>query len=76
MVCSVQGRLKKVRQVKSKVKSMLIIFIDIKVHKEFVLAGQTVNSAYYCDVLWRLHEDVRRLRPELWQQRELAVATQ
>jgi hypothetical protein len=49
MVCSVQGRLKKVRQVKSKVKSMLIIFIDIKVHKEFVLAGQTVNSAYYCD---------------------------
>jgi hypothetical protein len=44
---------KKVRQVKSKVKSMLIIFSDIKViaHKEIVLAGQTVNSAYYCDVL-------------------------
>jgi hypothetical protein len=31
---------------------MLIIFFDIKgiVHKEFVLAGQTVNSAYNCDV--------------------------
>jgi hypothetical protein len=29
---------------------MLIIFFDIKgiVYKEFVLAGQTVNSAYYC----------------------------
>jgi hypothetical protein len=28
-------------------------FFDIKdiVHKEFVLAGQTVNSTYYCDVL-------------------------
>jgi hypothetical protein len=37
---------------KSKVKSMLIIFCDIKgnVHKEFILAGQTVSSAYYCDV--------------------------
>jgi hypothetical protein len=51
---------------KSKVKSMLIIFFDIKgiVHKE----GQTVNSAYYCDVLWWLRENVRRLRAELWRQ--------
>jgi hypothetical protein len=33
----------KARQVMSKVKSMLIIFFDIKgiVHEEFVLAGQT-----------------------------------
>jgi hypothetical protein len=46
-------RLKKVRQVKSKVKRMLVIFFDIKgiVHEEFVLARQIVNSAYYCDVL-------------------------
>jgi hypothetical protein len=51
MACSVQGRPKMARQVKSRVKSMLIIFFDIMVivHKEFVLAGQTVNSAYYCD---------------------------
>jgi hypothetical protein len=43
-------RPKEVRQVKSKVKCMLIIFFDIKgiVHREFLLAGQTVNSAYYC----------------------------
>jgi hypothetical protein len=43
-------RLEKVRQVKSKFKSMLIIFFNIKriAHEEFVLAGQTVNSAYYC----------------------------
>jgi hypothetical protein len=29
-------------------------FFDIKgiVHKQFVLAGQTGNSAYYCEVLW------------------------
>jgi hypothetical protein len=40
-----------VRQVNRKVKSMLIIFFDIKgiVDKEIVLAGQAVNSAYYCD---------------------------
>jgi hypothetical protein len=56
--------------VKSKVKRMLIIFFDIKgtVHKEFVLAGQTVISAYYCDLLRRLPENVRRLHPKLrWQ---------
>jgi hypothetical protein len=41
---------------------------DIKgiVHKEFVLAGQTVNSAYYCNVLWRMRENVQRLQTELW----------
>jgi hypothetical protein len=46
-------RPKKARQVKSKVKCMLIIFFDIKgiIHKEFILAGQKVNSAYCCDVL-------------------------
>jgi hypothetical protein len=39
-------------QVMSKVKSMLTIFFDIKliVHNEYILAGQTVNFAYYCDV--------------------------
>jgi hypothetical protein len=40
-------RPKKAKQVKNKIKSMLFIFLDIKgiVHKEFVLAGQTVNFA-------------------------------
>jgi hypothetical protein len=44
---------KKARQVKSKVKSIFIAFFAIKgkVYKEFALAGQTVNSAYHCDVL-------------------------
>jgi hypothetical protein len=35
------------------------------VHKEFVLAGQTANSAYYCDGLWGMHKNMRRLCPEL-----------
>jgi hypothetical protein len=56
------------RQVKSKVKSMLIIFFHIKgiVREVLIQAGQTVNSAHYCVVLRRLHENVRRLRHELW----------
>jgi hypothetical protein len=35
-----------------KVKSMLVIFLDIKgiIYKKFVMAGRTVNSVYYCDV--------------------------
>jgi hypothetical protein len=40
-------------------------FFDITVHKEFVLTGQAVNSAYCCDVLQRLRENVLRHRPEL-----------
>jgi hypothetical protein len=51
MACSVQGRVKKERQLKNKVKSNAHRFFNIKgiVHKEFILAGQTVSSAYYCD---------------------------
>jgi hypothetical protein len=35
-------------------------FFDIKgtVHEEFFLAGQTVNSSYYCEVLRCLPENV------------------
>jgi hypothetical protein len=42
---------KRARQVKSKVKSMLIIFFHIKgtLHLEFIQAGQTVKSTYYCN---------------------------
>jgi hypothetical protein len=63
-------RPKKTRQAKSKVNGMPIIFFDIKeiVHKEFVLAGQSVNSAYYYDILRQMRENVRRHRPELWPQ--------
>jgi hypothetical protein len=42
-----------VRQVTNKFKSMPIIFFDIReiVHKEFILADQTVSSTYHCDIL-------------------------
>jgi hypothetical protein len=53
------------------VKSMFIISFETKgiVHKEFVLAGQAANSAYCCDILLRMPENVRRLRSELWRRK-------
>ena len=55
---------------KSNLKSMIITLFDIKgiVHKEFVPTGQTVISGFYCEVLRRLHEKVRRHRPQLWRE--------
>jgi hypothetical protein len=49
---------------------MLIIFFGMKgiVPKEFVLAGQSVNTAYCCDVSRQLREKVQRLCPKLLQQ--------
>jgi hypothetical protein len=52
---------------KSRVKTMLIVFFDAKgvVHKEFVPQGQTVNAAYYMDVLERLRKRVIRVRKNI-----------
>jgi len=46
----------------------LICFFDQKgiVHKEFVPTGQTVNAAFYVEVLKHLRENVRRKRPDQW----------
>jgi hypothetical protein len=57
---------------------MLIIFFDTKriVKMEFFLACKTANSAYYCKVLLRMHENVRRLHPELWRQKIAAASRQ
>jgi hypothetical protein len=63
-------RLRNARQANSKLKSILIIFLQIEiVPKEFLLAGQTINFVHYCDVLRRLRGNVRRLLPELWRQK-------
>ena len=46
---------------------MLIAFFDSHgvIHKEFVPPGQTVNAAFYEQVLKRLLQRIRRVRPEL-----------
>jgi len=48
---------------------MLICFFDQEgmVHREFVPPGVTVNADFYCNVLRRLRENVRRKRPQKWQ---------
>lgn len=61
-----EPRPKKVRQEKSKIKTMLICFYDSEgiVHKEFVPTGQTVNKEYYLEVLKRLLARITRVRPQ------------
>jgi len=58
---------KKSRLQKSKVKTVLIAFFDSYgiIHKEFVPAGQTVNSAFCEDVLKQLLWRIHRVQPEL-----------
>ena len=60
--------LKKAHEVHSNVKSMLIVSFDIQgiEHKEFVPPGQTVNGKFYCEVLKRLREGIRRKHPDKW----------
>ncbi|XP_043285125.1 histone-lysine N-methyltransferase SETMAR-like [Venturia canescens] len=63
-----EGRPLKVRATKSKIKTMFISFFDSHgiIHSEFVPTGQTVNAAFYKDVLDRLLKRIRRIRPELY----------
>ncbi|GFW68623.1 mariner Mos1 transposase [Trichonephila clavipes] len=61
-------RPKKARQVRSKIKFMLIVFFDAVgiVRHEYAPQGQTVNKEFYLDVMRKLREAVRRKRPVLW----------
>jgi type II secretory pathway pseudopilin PulG len=60
-------RPKKARQLRSNVQSMLIFFyVGGIVHTEFVPPGQTVSGIFYCDVLGRLRDNIRRKCPDKW----------
>jgi len=50
---------------------MLMVFFDCHgiVHHEFAPEGQTVNAAFYVEVLKCLRDHVRCMRPELWEGR-------
>ncbi|UYV61217.1 hypothetical protein LAZ67_1003894 [Cordylochernes scorpioides] len=60
-------RPKKARMSKSRIKTMSIVFFDIRgiVHCEFVPQGQTVNSAFYLEVLRRLKRRIARVRTDI-----------
>ncbi|UYV63674.1 NOS1 [Cordylochernes scorpioides] len=55
------------RMSKSRIKTMIIVFFDIRgiVHCEFVPQGQTVNSAFYLEVLRRLKRRIARVRTDI-----------
>ena len=54
---------------------MLICFFSQEgiIQWEFVPPGMTVNAHFYCDVLRRLRENVRRKRPQIWQNQNLII---
>jgi len=61
-------RPKKFHWSKSRVKTMLLTFFDIRgiVHYKLLPTGKTVNRVYYLEVLKRLCEKVRQKRPGLF----------
>jgi len=65
-------RPKKSQKSKAKIKVMLLVFFDCHgiVHHEFAPEVQTVNAAFYVEVLKRLGDRLRRVRPELWEGRQ------
>ncbi len=50
-------------------KAMITVFFDDEglVFSEYLPPRETVNADYYCGILQRLKEDIRRKRPALWQ---------
>jgi hypothetical protein len=57
---------KRACMLKSQMKTILITFFNIKssVHFEFISQGQTVNYAYYIEILMWLCETLHSKRPE------------
>lgn len=62
---------RKLRHIRQAVKTLLIVFFDSQgiVHQEFVPQNQTLNQAYYKEVLIRLREKIRGKRPALFRTR-------
>jgi hypothetical protein len=60
-------RPKKARQVRSNVKSMLIVFLHQRHCPQGIPPpGQTVNGKFYCEVFKQLRESIRHKRPDKW----------
>ena len=63
----ISPRLKKARMSRSRMKTMIIVFFNSCgiVRKEFVPPGQTVNHAFYKDVLERLRKWIQRVQRDV-----------
>ncbi len=68
---TVKGGARPTKAVKSNSirKTMLILFHDAYgvIHLEFLPRGETIDAEFYCEVLKRLKEQVRRKRLGLWE---------
>ena len=60
---------------KKQIEHDALCFFDQEwiVHREFVPPGMTVSADFYCDVLRRLLENVRRKRPQKWRNKNLII---
>ncbi|GFW04448.1 mariner mos1 transposase [Trichonephila clavipes] len=60
-------RPKKAQMSKSRIKTMIIVFFDNRgiVNWEFVPQGQTVNPAFYLEMLRRLKRRIARVRADI-----------
>jgi hypothetical protein len=57
---------KRARVIQKSRSAHCFFYIRGMVHHEFVPWGQTVNAAFYVEILKRLREHVRCVRSELW----------
>jgi hypothetical protein len=53
---------KKARMSKSRIKTMLVVFFDIRgiIITQYIPSGQTVNQTYYIELLTKLRGKIRR----------------
>jgi hypothetical protein len=58
---------RKARQVPTKVSVLILLYSGYRgIVDEFIPADQTVTQAYYLEVLRRVRDAVRRIRPAMW----------
>jgi hypothetical protein len=65
MINLIHKLFKEGRMMKSQMKTTLFFDMEGNVNFEFILQGQTINQAYYVEMLKWLSETVRIKRPEL-----------
>jgi len=68
---------KKIRFLKSRVKTVLVIFFDWQgvVHKELVPGGEIINAVYYKGVMERLVSRIRRVGPDMCESGDWLICT-